>query len=600
MPAHKAATGQAKKNNNTNQRRGEQQSEDATSRQSSNGGSSKQRSRRSSSKSTSRNKRSRSSDGVERISAPAGWPFTSAGTNAKKKSSSSRSSSGGGCSNTATESDSTNNTKKNIGSKKLLEKSTKSCSSASKKPPAHEQIIGEDNVIQNKKGKRESMVQNNHSTTRLRTRNQKSQLGNAKTNESLTNDCGDLVEGDASLTSSPIIDGSVCSSNHNATDNKSHENECDKSEGNKMAVSIKQTATKLQPSTQSENNSNGKAATKTDWSCKRCTLLNTNRRKKCQACGTPRYLTVSTDGIFTLDEGKCQMNDASSAIAASASNPSPGQDASSSLLELNQQQQQPSQDGESGESQQSQLSAMIDAPVFTRSRRKVHLSQQIEIGMADDNEDEGNDNDNNNNDQQSQHDSSNLSLHEPKNNQDEDSGLRQWIQKRHANKREKRGRRKSVKNGSTSSALGDTKAVKVRVTVGEHDVMLHIENCESNVSVKFGGGGKYDLYKQQEFLEAIVPISVLSRIESQKNSPPSELDNERVEKQTHPNVYDERMERIQSPNEGCRMSSLPATEPVDDALNMQACDDDNLTSMEPFWSNSNGKVHYIMIHYCIS
>ena len=592
------------RNNDTNRRktRGEQeQSEETTSsRQSSNGSSSKQRSGRSSSKSSTRNKRSRSSggrvqgdDGVERISAPTGWPFTSGVTNAKKKSSSR--SSGGTTSNTTTGSDSTNMKKKNIGSNKL-EKSTKSCSASN----TNHQQMGEENVIlkKNKKGKK-STVQNDQSATCLRTRHQKSQLGNT-VNDSLTNDCGDLVEGpDASLKSSPIIDGSVCSSNHNTTDNKSNENECDISKGNKMAVSMKQTARKLQLSTQTENNSNGKAATKTDWSCKRCTLLNTNRRKKCQACGTPRYLTVGTDGIFTLDEGKSQMNGASSASAAGASYPSHGQDASSSLLDSNQpqQQQQQSQDGESGESQQSQLSAMIDAPVFTRSRRKVHLSQQI--GMGDGNEDDGKDNDNNDQQSQQRDSSSNLSLqnHKPK-DENEESGLRQWIQKRHATKREKRGRRKSVKNGSTSSALGDTKAVKVRVIVGEH-VILHTEHCESNVNVT-GGEGK-DLDETQEFLEAIVPISVLSRIESQKYYPPSEEDNEKVEKQTHTNDCDERMERIQSPNESCGMSN--------DALNMQACDDGNLTNMQPVLaasekclsissnvlpSNSNGEVHYII------
>lgn len=40
----------------------------------------------------------------------------------------------------------------------------------------------------------------------------------------------------------------------------------------------------------------------TNWTCHRCTLVNSNRRKKCQVCGNIRHLSLSSDGLLTLND----------------------------------------------------------------------------------------------------------------------------------------------------------------------------------------------------------------------------------------------------------------------------------------------------------
>lgn len=63
-----------------------------------------------------------------------------------------------------------------------------------------------------------------------------------------------------------------------------------------------------QPQRQALNPTNPSKPTKT-WTCTRCTLTNSNRRKKCEVCGNLRHLSVSSDGTFALSDGRSSSSD---------------------------------------------------------------------------------------------------------------------------------------------------------------------------------------------------------------------------------------------------------------------------------------------------
>ena len=458
-------------------------SQDITSQQSSNGSSSNNTKRGSSTavrssssssfKATTR-KRSRPSggrrkgdDGVQKIDAPPGWPFTAPsayGTKKKKASSSSR----GGNANASTI------VKENTSQKQMKAAKSKSFISElpKKQPATHYEL-----------GKEESNENNNIART---TRKQSSNLAGRQKdgNCPAEKDDGDKLD-------------ATCSSSFEG--------------GMKL-----QSTTKLQPTDmkdlpeasppQSRHGKKGKAkeapssstaisSKSNDWSCNRCTLQNSNRRKKCQACGTPRYLTVGNDGTFALDESHSSAF--ASAVASTSNNHATGGIAAEDpYIDDSAQQHEQSPEQQSGESsssqQSSQLSAMIDAPVFTRSRRREHLSQSQHQPID---EEEGNS------------DAGDQSSQLQQQYEDESpSELKQWLQKRQNARREKRERKRSVKK---KNGVGCVKVVKVRPMVaGEHVMLLCSEDCESTAKE-----GEQTTLEPQRVLEAVVPVSVLSRIE---------------------------------------------------------------------------------------
>jgi len=266
--------------------------------------------------------------------------------------------------------------------------------------------------------------------------------------------------------------------------------------------------------------------TTTDWSCNRCTLLNTNRKKKCTACGTPRYLTVGLDGTFALDESR-----GSSGSTAAVREETKSCEASSNCAAAANAAEDDEGD-QSEESQQSQLSAMIDAPVFTRSRRREHLSltqsssptkpvnaKEDEVKVeAKEGDNTRNDEDN---DQPEENDESQSSSNhippqleqqqEKQQNEDSEqqpSEFKQWIQKRHEKKREKKAKKRQRRK-----SLVPVKVVTVRPFVNGEHILLD----SNDVSMNVDGEQSQSSQQQQQILEAVVEISVLCRIEERSN-----------------------------------------------------------------------------------
>lgn len=250
----------------------------------------------------------------------------------------------------------------------------------------------------------------------------------------------------------------------------------------------------------------------TDWSCNQCTLLNSNRRKNCLACGIPRHLAVGTDGTLTLGEFHCGNGDvvcddddgrknlSSTPLSSSC-------DSSNALAcDLKQRSQE-------RESQQSQLILeMIGGPVCTRSRRKERLSQtQPSTQPYDGDNDEGR--------QHIRSPSHNPALHQqPHQHQSDPSELRKWIRKRRDSKNEKRQRQKLVEISLSASALREVKAEKVQNMVGREHATLLNESCESTARMGNGMAPQSDSMANHAAepsshqLMAYVPTAVLCSV----------------------------------------------------------------------------------------
>lgn len=243
-----------------------------------------------------------------------------------------------------------------------------------------------------------------------------------------------------------------------------------------QSPSVKQLATQHSPNTACliETIDNSLTATSmSDWSCNQCTLRNTNRRKKCQACGIPRHLTMDTDGTLMLNEfchddcdvgiGKGIYDD----IDDGDKEQEPSFDSGNDLDCHSQQLSQKEKDAELQQQSQQLMIAMIDAPVYTRSRRRGQLSQttQQSSTTTDDGNGEGR--------QRSSSQQPLLQQQEVQQEQGDISELRQWIRRRRDAKAETRRRLKSMKSlPSASTSQLEKKAVKVQITVGREYLML--------------------------------------------------------------------------------------------------------------------------------
>ncbi len=206
-----------------------------------------------------------------------------------------------------------------------------------------------------------------------------------------------------------------------------------------------------------------------DWSCTQCTCSNSCRRKKCQACGIPRYLMIDFDGSYRMnyDGGWCSRNNTSLAATASTDSFS-------------------SQEGKS--QQQLQLFAMMDAPVDTRSRRKERLSQtQVSMTQPDERE--------NIIDNRFDFCQSPQQHHDPQ-REEGGSEFQQWLRMRHTAKREKRHRAKSLTNHSIS--------LETASSVELEEVTVRISDFDGDEIASF--------VKQQLCLTAYIPMAVLARI----------------------------------------------------------------------------------------
>lgn len=207
---------------------------------------------------------------------------------------------------------------------------------------------------------------------------------------------------------------------------------------------------------------NSKAAS-SDWSCSRCTCFNSNRRQKCQACGIPRYLILDFDGTLKMDKLCCKAN--GDVLSTSINNCEPSLNDITSTADSHSFSQE-------GDSQQLELFASIDAPVYTRSKRKERLSQTHSLTQPDESNDKGYE--------------KNQSHHPPLHQlagQPGGSEFQQWIRKRRSAKREKRQRIKSPKNCDANppeSSLGEMRCVAVRISAlageGEASVKNHLED----------------------------------------------------------------------------------------------------------------------------
>lgn len=244
------------------------------------------------------------------------------------------------------------------------------------------------------------------------------------------------------------------------------------------------------------------ATSTSDWSCNQCTLRNTNRRKKCQACGIPRHLTMDTDGTLMLndfrggsdcgvgvDKGIYDYIDDGEKEQVQESSFDSGND-----LDCHSQQfSQKEKDAELQQQSQQLMITMIDAPVYTRSRRRGQLSQttQQSLTTTDDGNGEG----------RQRSSSQQPLLHQQKVQQEQGdiSELRQWFRRRRDAKAETRRRLKSMQSlPSASTSQLEKKAVKVKVTVGREYLML------SGKSFDYSTCSSYPLM-------AFVPTAVLVR-----------------------------------------------------------------------------------------
>eukprot|EP00984_Skeletonema_dohrnii_P028874 scaffold19056_cov90-Skeletonema_dohrnii-CCMP3373.AAC.1 len=70
------------------------------------------------------------------------------------------------------------------------------------------------------------------------------------------------------------------------------------------------------------SSTNKQVNTNNKWTCVRCTLLNTLRRKKCQVCGTPRCYTNNDDNGVKVDDDISSSSLVDTVVAAAAGNDS--------------------------------------------------------------------------------------------------------------------------------------------------------------------------------------------------------------------------------------------------------------------------------------
>lgn len=245
----------------------------------------------------------------------------------------------------------------------------------------------------------------------------------------------------------------------------------------------------------------------TTWTCKRCTLVNqSKRRKKCEACGTPRNLALSPDGSLALaDSEDCGDSMGNSAVKENSAvdieyqrNICTGDADENKKIRVDEPDQafndlgnnhasssngfscfQSANSNSSSESSSSHgthqniaakpdaidlFSAMIDAPVSTRSRTRSKLNpapppqhERSSTPMEND----------------SQQTPSQRKLNEGNDqSSSQPSELKQWLQKRHKVKKEIR-RRKRISKAS------DIVEVKVRPLVaGEFVIPECLEHRE--------------------------------------------------------------------------------------------------------------------------
>jgi len=551
--------------------------------------------------------------GGDKLSLPPNWPFTeptvakggaAKGGGAKKKSSSSRGSSSKG----STSCESTTSADSGSGGDKssLKQKKSNSATDKHKQQPVApckqslQQLRQEEEDKGDDVGKEEIM-----STTRSTRSGKVREMKSTAVSKSKQEECGDLVDSDEdsaekkklpvsmkqptidklspptsiSTSKSPTVSttkATAAASTKSYTKPTSidklspptlqnHTEPVSKATAAPKTTKSSTTIDKLSPPTLQSNTKpskpkltapKAKAASKTtktttDWSCNRCTLLNNNRKKKCTACGTPRYLTVGLDGTFALDENRgsssasARMNSTGKVNDNAAGEESGVPSSYCAAAAADEEGEQ------SEESQQSQLSAMIDAPVFTRSRRREHLSLtqsssptkpvnakedevKVEAKEGDNTRnDEDNDQPEENDESQSSSNHIPLQLEQQQEQQNKESEqqpseFKQWIQKRHEKKREKKAKKRQRRK-----SLVPTKVVNVRPFVNGEHILLDSNDASMNANVD--GEQSESSQQQQQILEAVVEISVLCRIEERSNVEPTGAaseDNERGEQST--------------------------------------------------------------------
>ena len=127
--------------------------------------------------------------------------------------------------------------------------------------------------------------------------------------------------------------------------------------------------------TRKQTDAHGKHSTRTiaaseatdfngSWTCRRCTLLNGNRRKKCEVCGSPRTLSMDWDGKLSINENS-EVGGVFSVGVAKEDGAEGGANIGSSDAQSCQ-----AADIGSERQRHSQMSDIFDAPVGTRSRRR--------------------------------------------------------------------------------------------------------------------------------------------------------------------------------------------------------------------------------------
>eukprot|EP00804_Cyclotella_cryptica_P025164 CCRYP_013006-RA/>CCRYP_013006-RA protein AED:0.02 eAED:0.02 QI:0/0.5/0.33/1/1/1/3/543/2765 len=283
--------------------------------------------------------------------------------------------------------------------------------------------------------------------------------------------------------------------------------------------------TKLAKPTKPSPSSNQKKVSY--WTCNRCTLANSNRRKKCEVCGNIRNLSMSSDGTFVLTDESDELvkKPRVDLICGSLSNNGfePADFQSDPLRESNARSnytisetmfslpnasqteaQTPRFDCLSSMAsptppdtltQTNDIFAIVSEPVSTRSRfKRLRLSQ----GMTQQKDEENHTQQSSSPstlkhlESQAAHDIRRLhTQHNRNENHDPNtSGFREWITKRRNARREKRHAKYS-KNKARD--YGDIREINVRLTLDENGSS---EKSSSNSIILF----------------AVVSSSLLSRI----------------------------------------------------------------------------------------
>ncbi|KAL3827017.1 hypothetical protein ACHAXA_007524, partial [Cyclostephanos tholiformis] len=150
---------------------------------------------------------------------------------------------------------------------------------------------------------------------------------------------------------------------------------------------VKQIASKPSPRNFKPKKDNPSRLSK-DWSCNQCTLLNSNRRKKCQACGFRRHSAMEDEGALALDQSQngndvgvfIEHNDDDNDGRSSSSTPQTASVNSDNHISCDS--EQCSQNGES--QQQSQLALAVTdglAPSASALREAKAVKVNIIVGQ---------------------------------------------------------------------------------------------------------------------------------------------------------------------------------------------------------------------------